>query len=190
MDLFVNEMHSSHFLPLIRQPTRFDPAGNNRPSLLDHIWFDRLVPHKTGILLFDLTDHLPTFMCIPMVLNRGLNNIVKISFRCFNDENKQKFNDLLQNFNWEVIRSEDPNLWVENFEIKMKEFYSQAFPVKSKIVSQKNYNNPWVNNRLRQLIKIKSTYFNWLTLGIVKNTKIMRSRKESMQFYSKLWQRW
>ena len=49
----------------------------------------------------------------------------------------------------------------------MKEFYSQAFPVKSKIVSQKNYNNPWVNNRLRQLIKIKSAYCNWLRLGIV-----------------------
>ena len=62
---FVYHMFSLSYLPLVTRPTRF-PDGNQHgpPSLLDHIWSNRLYNLEAGIILCSSTDHLPTFIIL------------------------------------------------------------------------------------------------------------------------------
>ena len=60
---FVLNMFSHHYISVISKPTRF-PCGDQHgvPSLLDHTWYNRTGANESGILIFDNTDHLPTFV--------------------------------------------------------------------------------------------------------------------------------
>ena len=69
-DFFINVMHAHHFLPLITKPTRFPSDQHGRPSLLDHIWFSEASSIKSGIIMLDLTDHLPVYANLPLVRNQ------------------------------------------------------------------------------------------------------------------------
>ena len=74
---FVYGLYSLNYLPSISQPTRF-PVG--APSLIDHIWYNRLTQSFSGILLYDGSDHLPTFIQIKNYIARPIEQI-KVSFR-------------------------------------------------------------------------------------------------------------
>ena len=163
---FKNEMSALHYIPLIYRPTRFDPGGCHNPSVLDQIWFNKLDPISSGIILHSTTDHLPTFIRIRK-LEIGTNDKVRVQFRYFNSEGNHKFGSLLDAFDWNSIRSTDPHLYAENFEKKLLEFYNSAYPIKTKLVSQRNFGNPWMNNYTKKLINAKSQYFNLYRRGIV-----------------------
>ena len=61
-NLLLNTLQAFYMLPLITQPTRFSHDSNVPPSLLDQIWTNKpIISTESGIILFDLTDHLPTF---------------------------------------------------------------------------------------------------------------------------------
>ena len=58
---FIENMNSYHFIPIITKPTRFPSCESSSPSLLDHIWINKITMYKCGIVLHDFTDHLPNF---------------------------------------------------------------------------------------------------------------------------------
>ena len=64
-NILLEQLNSYHFLPVINKPTRFSPSGIDRPSLLDHIWFNRITNYECGIIINDTTDHFPTYIHIP-----------------------------------------------------------------------------------------------------------------------------
>ena len=159
-------MHSYHFLPLISKPTRLPANNHQNASLLDHIWFNRLNSHSSGIDLFDFTDHLPTFVNIPS-LNIKLNNKIKVQFRCEDDVGKLRFNRLLSEFDWNLVVNNDVDIYTQAFIDKINEFYVKSFPLKTKYVSCKQHANPWLNKNISKLIKLKSLYFNMYKRGII-----------------------
>ena len=163
---FVNLMHSYHFLPLISKPTRLPPNNHQSASLLDHIWFNRLNSHSSGIVIFDFTDHLPTFVNFPS-LNIKINEKIKIQFRCEDDVGKLRFNKLLSEFNWNSVVSNDVDIYTQSFVDKINEFYVKSFPLKTKYISCKQHANPWLNKNISKLIKLKSLYFNMYKRGII-----------------------
>jgi len=58
---YVNSILSLGCISLINKPTRF--SSNHQPSLLDHIYTNIVdVNTTTGIALYDISDHLPTFV--------------------------------------------------------------------------------------------------------------------------------
>ena len=61
---FMNILYTNHFTPLISKATRFSPVQGEAPSLLDHIWINKLRPNVAGLLDIDVTDHVPTFVRI------------------------------------------------------------------------------------------------------------------------------
>ena len=95
---FMNTFFVNHFSPLITKATRFSPIDNEVPSLLDHIWINKIKPHVSGILNIDITDHLPTFTNL-YFKNVNSNDRIKLQFRVINDENKNKFKNLILKFN-------------------------------------------------------------------------------------------
>ena len=164
--VFCNMLYSLHFTPFITKPTRFSPVSNERPSLLDHIWINNFVPHKCGIIELDISDHLPTFVHF-LLKNENSQKKVKIKFRLVNESTKIIFKNNIENFNWESVRVQDVDAYMDNFMNALNDIYCKSFPLKSKFISFNHYCNPWFTNNLKKLIEAKSKYFQLLRLNLV-----------------------
>jgi len=86
---FSSTMRSLDYFPHTSRPTRF-PDGDSAvsPSLLDHIGTNFTAPFSSGIF-FPLSDHLPTFLNIPILERVRANH--KITFRIKNAGNYARF---------------------------------------------------------------------------------------------------
>ena len=85
-------MQSLHFFQTITQPTRYPSIDNQSPSLLDHMWYNALSIHNTGIISHTDADHRPTFLQILLPdseKNSKDNDLIKITFK--DTEIKEKF---------------------------------------------------------------------------------------------------
>lgn len=163
-------LRAYHFLPVITKPTRFSDHTNSA-TLLDHIWINSFHRYNSGIIMSDLTDHLPTFLNIFSASNiSDSKEKIEIKFRLFNNESKTKFSDDLLAFDWNSIRTSDMESYMSGFINKLNEIFCNCFPLKSKFVSERNYFNPWVTPRIRTLIKLKSNMFKWYRMGLMGKT--------------------
>ena len=103
-DQYVSLLQSFSFLPYMLKPTRFPPGDSEAaPSLLDHIWYNKLNNCSSGIICNDITDHHPISINIPCVQKHNKNN-VKVTFRCHSGGNINSYlqelsrvNDVSQN---------------------------------------------------------------------------------------------
>ena len=102
---------------------------------------------------------------LPFVFCIRLDNYKTIQFRDKSIVNKLKFESLLANYDWSLLRLEDVNTYVRNFMSKLNSFYIEAFPLKSKTIKIRNVHNPWFSKDLKKLIDAKSQYFNLYRLG-------------------------
>ena len=171
---YVTQLNSLFFLPTITKATRF-PAelSSSAPSNLDHIWINKLVKFKSGILDIDFTDHCPTFLHFSLPkFNKKTIEKIKIEFRPFSQKNLDSLILSLNETNWNsVLETGDPNASTENFISVLNEQYCRFFPVKTKYVSLKRLKNPWLNSHILSLIRKKSYYFQQFKLGLIsKNT--------------------
>ena len=176
-----------HFLPTITKPTRFPCTANQRgnPSLLDHIWINNLDPYMSCILSTEVSDHCPTFLKLSHT--KINSNKVKISFRDKSSRNVQEFerrlySETLVDYSIQCISKR-----TENFMDRLNRIYQQSFPLRSKMVSQKRFEKPWLTSGIFKSIKTKSEYFRMHKIGLIddrtyktyKNilTKVIRKSK-------------
>ena len=166
---FMNTLNSYHYFPLITKPTRFPPNElQSTPSLLDNIWINNICNYHCGIISYDYTDHCPIFCILPFTnVPIRKSEKIKISFRQKTQSNYLIFNELLENFDWNLVKSNDVDVYAENFINTLNYLYCQAFPLRIKCVSRKCLEHPWIDSNLRKLIDYKSTYFKLLRLGII-----------------------
>ena len=164
---FLNMLQTFNYLPLITRPTRF-PEGNQNasPSLLDHIYVNFSRPLVAGILHHKITDHLPIFVHISLPCKT--TRCYTKTFRDFNDHNKAMFTRSLSNVFWEEILVHDNidsnfNAFFEKFEA----LYNTHFPIKSKRITEKKINNPWVTTGILTSIKTKNRLFKEMKLGLI-----------------------
>ena len=88
---FTDHIFTHSFLPLITRPTRFPSGGQyGSPSILDHIWCNRYGTVIAGIFIYDVTDHLPTFLILKDVL-LPITDLVEVKFRDKSVKNMEKF---------------------------------------------------------------------------------------------------
>ena len=183
-ELFLNHLNSYRFLPYISKPTRFPSNSFSSPSLLDHIWFNGLTACLSGILMIDFTDHCPVFLRFPTREESPQETEkIKITFRCNNDLNsKNHFMQSLQNFNWNSIKSNDVNQYTSSFIDTLNVLYRRSFPLKTKYITHKKFNNPWLNSSVKELILAKSQYFNLYRLELVSRVEnnLFRNKVKSL----------
>ena len=87
---FRDTMQSYSFFPIITKATRFPPPSSLAPpSLLDHIWTNRLGVCTSGIILLDGTDHCSVFVKLPIIQN--IENKIKLTFRLHKPINIDNF---------------------------------------------------------------------------------------------------
>ena len=180
---FIDQMFSFNFYPVITKPTRFAAGQVHGGSLLDHIWTNRLSGYLSGILLLDITDYLPTFYKIHVPSSSHNNgNLIKNTFRCVTESSRQHFSDTLNNFDWEVLKGADLDEEVDIFTSTLNSFYCNSFQLKTKFVSSKKFNNPWMNKKPSNLLKGKSKYYQLFRAGFVSSSEnnIFRNKVKSL----------
>ena len=198
IDNFISMLNSFHFMPHVTKPTHFPTAEGINPSLLDHIWTNLFSNCTTHIITGDFTNHLPVYFRITIPSNlRNKKELVKISFRLVNDETISRFNNLINNFNWNNIKDDDVNKYIDTFLHTVNSLYCKCFPLKIKYISRQHYECPWMTPELIKLTRLKSLYFNLWRAKIIstqennffKNrlTSILRSNK--IKYYKALFEK-
>ena len=101
---FIDSLFSHAFFPLISNPTRLTSYS---ATLIDNIFTNNLSQHVfNGIVLNDLSDHLPVFTYFGNeTLTRRREK--KILSRAISAINLEKFNENLSNTNWSLFIKED-----------------------------------------------------------------------------------
>ena len=95
IDLFI----SYSFLPQIHKPTRITDTS---ATLIDNFLSNIFLSSKSGILISDISDHLPIFMSP----NSSASHNRNFSFSCnFSNVNLEKLIDDLHSFDWTNVLS-------------------------------------------------------------------------------------
>ena len=172
---YMNILNSLGFTTLINQPTRifhFKDSNTLSCSTLDHLITNSGSSFtKTGILLADVSDHLPIFSL--MTLSKPSTNPFKNTFRrSFCENKKEKFldclNDRLRNANLNI----DPNSLMNKLLLLIKDAINATFPFKR--VSNKQARmilNPWMTKDiLKEQKKRDNLNKKWVESGRIVNS--------------------
>ena len=166
---FTSLLHSKCFISMIDKPTRF-PSGSlsSNPSILDMIWTNSLNASMSGILDFDTTDHLPTFFTLDIPIVDPVTDKIKIQTRPYSDQCLEKFCVELSNINWnDILDYNDLESCVQIFLEMINSLYCNCFPLKTKFISPKRYQNKWITPDVKRLINLKSESFRNYRRGLI-----------------------
>ena len=193
---FIDMMRSHHYIQTITDITR--PSINQSvPTLIDHIWLNQFSNYNCGIIRTGVTDHHTLYLQVPFASDKSNTEKIKIHFRDCSLNNQDLFEQNLLNYNWDIIKSEDANEYLDNFVAKLNEIYRLSFPIKTKFVTHKYFKNPWHSKELKKLKDYGTKYHALYLEGLVthaeysryrnKITSIIRKTKES--YYCRLFNR-
>ena len=179
--LLSSTLSSMHFLPLITKPTRFSPGDfDSTPTTLDHIWVNSSFQSKSGIIYYDVTDHMPCFYHCKLPTDIHSTDKIKIQTRPFTEQNLQNFIYELTMINWDnLLDYNDIDLSLNAFMHHLNQIYVRNFPMKTKFLSYKRMNNPWITPNVKHLINKKSEHFNLYRRGLI-------TKQTNNQFKNKL----
>ena len=157
---YMTTLTSVGFNTLINQPTRlyhYEGINTVTCSTLDHIITNcSNTFYKTGIIIADVSDHLPIFGL--MKISKPCNNTLKNSFkRLFPIEKKENFvKSLKANLDKVDLNSLDPNYLMVKILLATKDAIDQNFPYKK--VTRKEAKlilNPWMTKEILKERKIR-----------------------------------
>ena len=128
---FLDVMFSRSFVPLITRPTGLT---SHTATLIDNIFTNNIDDiAKSGLLVNDISDHLPVFLLVHLEQSKTLPNYRWISYREINPRNTAKFKDELNNINWFDLPSfNDPVQAYVRFLEKFTILCNKCFPLKRK----------------------------------------------------------
>lgn len=196
---FIDLLTTHTFLPLIDKPTRITDSS---ATLIDNIFCNVLPCPNSGILLSDITDHLPIFMY--MYIESSNSKVPKNckhnpSFkRDFSKSNLNQFNADLLCHSWaDILSQNDSDVMFNDFLNRFNYLYDKDIPAKSH--SQKSYRKhspitPWLTGSLLKSINKKNKlYHKYLTNPSVslkskytkyKNTLTSLLRSSKKEYYA------
>ena len=156
---FQDAIFSQSFIPIINKPTRITDTS---ATLIDNILINNPSNFTSGILLYDISDHLPIFIIRKHILmnNSNPNTFVKLNFReinlrtidCMCAELQSRLSELDFNTN-------DVNISLNSLENLIFELYYRFCPIKTKTISIKQYSKPWITREILHNVKKRQAYF-------------------------------
>ena len=156
---FINTLTSHSFYPSITKPTRITSRS---ASLIDNIFTNSKAYQTSGIVISDISDHLPIFIKTNLTIFRNQNAKSEIEIREYTSANVENFKKELNNVDWtSVCNQDDVNVSYSNFINKFNEQFDKCIPKKMKrINSKKNKPKlPWITTSLLKSIKRKNKLF-------------------------------
>ena len=143
---------------MISKPTRL--IGNSG-TLIYNICMTLPGDCTSGVLSYDLSDHLPVFISkrnVFMSLDVS-NNLNTVSYRLINQNNVDNMYKLLSSQNYSIDLNAEVN---ESFEALIDLIYIIYFsccPLKTKTKSSKKFNKPWIFVNISVNIKKRQAYY-------------------------------
>ena len=143
----------------ITLPTRPNQVVNSS-SQIDHIWTNFEAGSIAGAFSdLHATDHLPNFVLIPIKIPYAS---VKKTFRDHSDNCIQLMANRLINFDLFfplLTATLGFNEKFDVFYIEIMRIYKVSCPIKTKTISTKNLEKPWLTDSIRNVIKRKHYLF-------------------------------
>ena len=152
-EMFIDLIYSFGLYPLINRPTRVTLGSS---TLIDNIYSNMFKKSTNGILVNDISDHLPIFSCIDYGhITKNKSKVYK-HVRKITDEAIRAINDHLKDVNWNTIYNEtDVNTEYSQFLYVVKESYDKYCPRKKIRIDNKTRDKPWLTKNLIKCCKKK-----------------------------------
>ena len=147
---------SYSILPVITKPTHFVNASF---SLLDNIFTSQINNIKSGILTFDVSDHLPVFIVYSELFCDINFECNRVKFRVLKDENMDKLFDEFSGYNLAFLYNLDIDSAIYELDKLVFKCYNNVCPIKTKHISYKDETRPWIDNEIKILIKKRQNLF-------------------------------
>ena len=156
-------MFSLGFIPSITLPTRLTDTS---VTLIDNVFTNNIISnrHISGILLSDMSDHLPYFYCIDINILEPSKFTSDKYKRNFNESNIHKlFNELnsknLKNLLHKNIDI-DPNINYNILENVLSDALHKHIPLKKiKFGKYKDKNSSWITDGILKSIKFRDNMY-------------------------------
>ncbi len=157
---FVNTITSFSFYPSITKPTRIT---NKSATLIDNILTNNYAKQISGIILTDISDHLPIFVSTNQSVYKNSNNVVEFEIRDMNSRNIDLFKGKLSEVDWDDVCSggdcnESYNMFIDKF----SDLYDECIPkkvLKKKINRSRKPKVPWISCSLLKCIHRKNKLY-------------------------------
>ena len=165
--MFFNIMTSNHFKQYVLEPTRCDSKSGLPSTLLDHVWANFYFNNiKTTVHQRPISDHLP-IEC-KLTLKTKIEQH-KSKFRDFSQSNCSRFNDVKAQLfiNYAIDENENVNTAFKKFNDWIQTLLNKYFPIRTKQITVKRLNMPWITDRVIKLIDKKHKLFRLLKLKII-----------------------
>ena len=116
---------------------------------------------KCGLLVNDISDHLPIFEMLFDTSVDTLDNRRPLMYREKSFSNIEKFKNELTSVNWtELPNYNDPYNAYGGFVYQFTTIYNNCFPLKRKKATRKNcLRKPWITSGLLKSIKKKNILY-------------------------------
>ena len=154
----INIMSSFALHPLINKPTRIT---NSTQTIIDNIFSNVLNDISTGIMYYDISDHLPIFM-----INKKNNHLFKNPSKDFvmrRKETEQNIASLkidLSQEDWRNVYSElDVNKSYESFIEKFLYYYNKNIPLHRSQFNKKKNKHPWITRGIIRSISTRNRLY-------------------------------
>ena len=159
---FLDSIYSNLSCPLINRPTRITAHS---ATLIDNIITSNIDADNTNGLLFTgISDHLPIFL---IWFDDDFNNKHEkdvFYFRDKNENNVNKFNEMIATFDWAEINSlDDQTVAYSKFTKEFSRIFNECIPLKKKTRNNK-IRKPWITNGILKSIKTKNRLYKQLIL--------------------------
>uniref|UniRef100_A0A3B3BUC2 Reverse transcriptase domain-containing protein n=1 Tax=Oryzias melastigma TaxID=30732 RepID=A0A3B3BUC2_ORYME len=193
-------MFSLGFYPRILKPSRITL---NSATLIDNIFMNKTgLKTKSGLLLTDITDHLPIFVVIEIENNQKIkkNETMNSLFREKTPSAIEAMKDDLMQYDWQEIYVDDVNDSYSTFLdlfMRIYDFYCPLKTHKKKILTK---SKPWITRGLENACRKKNKLYrdfiknkteeNETKYKTYKNKLISMLRKQKRSYYDKLLQRY
>ncbi len=186
---FIDTLSSYSLYPSITRPTRITSTS---ATLIDNIFTNNFAKQTSGIILADISDHLPIFMSTDLKGFRNDDRDIDIEVRDMKEKNVSLFKEKLCNVNWDdLCSSADVNVNYTVFVNTFQTLYDECIPKKviKKHSAKKKPKAPWITNCLLKCIRRKNSLYKKSvrnpTVANIHKYKVYRNKLNSLLRVSK-----
>ena len=146
-------LQSNYLMPTILSSTRVaTKIINNQEvtseTLIDNIMINYNMEYQSGIIETSITDHYSIYIIIPEI-KKVINGPYTIQYRLYNDYCQRKFNFYLQHYGIkDVMDMYNAESAFDQFDQIFEDTYNKSFPIKTKTITAKRMQKPWVTEAL------------------------------------------
>ena len=154
---FVDIIFGAGFYPLITKPSRITDTS---ATLIDNILTNDLCRNnQSGLLINDISDHLPVFVCSEQYVSRNKRAVYQYK-RVLNSNSISQLYMSLNNRDWSyVYQSKYVNEAYSYFIDLFKTDFNSCCPVKSIKVKESKKNKQWITKGLENACKKKNNLY-------------------------------